>query len=47
VSAWGYKPENSIWFRAGYPFLFKAVQDDVKLKRKANKYLSEAGIKQL
>ena len=47
TTAWGYKPENAIWFRAGYPLLFKAVQEDAKLKRKANKYLSDEGVKQL
>lgn len=47
TTAWGYKPENAIWFRAGYPFLFKAVQENDKLKRKANKYISEEGVKQL
>ena len=47
ISAWGYKAENVIWFRAGYPLLFKAVQDDAKMKRKANKYLTDEGVKQL
>ena len=47
VSEWGFPPENIIWFRDGYPNLFKAVKKDSKLKRKAKKYLSDAGMKQL
>lgn len=47
VSKWGYKPENIIWFRDGYPNLVKKIQDDPKLKRKANKYLSEEALKSL
>jgi hypothetical protein len=34
VTQWGYKPENVIWFRAGYPFLLKDIQVDLKLKCK-------------
>lgn len=47
VTEWGYNPGKIVWFRAGYPTLFKAVQSDAKLKRKAKKYLSESGIQQL
>ncbi len=47
VSEWGYKAENIIWFRAGYPLLLKAVKNNPKLKRKAKKYLSDEGIKNL
>lgn len=47
VTEWGYKPEQVIWFRAGYPHLLQDVKKDPKLKRKANHYLSEAGIRQL
>jgi hypothetical protein len=47
VTEWGYKPEQIIWFRAGYPFLFKEVQVNAKLKRKAKRYISDAGVKQL
>lgn len=47
VTKWGYKPENVIWFRGGYPFLLKEVKDNPKLKRKAKKYISDAGVKQL
>lgn len=47
VSEWGYSPENVVWFRAGYPLLFKKIQNDPKLKRKAKKYISDAGVKQL
>lgn len=47
ISEWGYKPEQIIWFRAGYPHLLQDVKTDAKLKRKANQYLSEAGISQL
>lgn len=47
TSKWGYKAENVIWFRAGYPDLVKQIQEDPKLKRKANKYLSEEAMKSL
>lgn len=47
VTEWGYKPEQIIWFRAGYPDLQSAVKDSPKLKRKAKKYLSDQGVKQL
>lgn len=47
VTEWGYAPEKIVWFRDGYPFLFKEVQGNAKLKRKAKRYISEAGIKQL
>jgi hypothetical protein len=47
VTKWGYNPANMIWFRAGYPHLFKEVQSNPKLKRKAKKYISDAGVKQL
>ena len=47
VTEWGYAPEKIIWFRAGYPFLFKEVQGNAKLKRKAKRYISDAGVKQL
>ncbi len=47
VTEWGYAPEKIVWFREGYPFLFKAIQADAKLKRKAKKFISDAGVKQL
>ena len=47
VTEWGYDPDNVIWYRDGYPNLFKAVKADPKLKRKAKKYLSDDGLKQL
>jgi len=47
VTDWGYSPEQIVWFREGYPFLFKKVQGDAKLKRKAKRYISDAGVKQL
>lgn len=47
ITEWGYAPEQIVWFRAGYPFLFKKVQADAKLKRKAKRYLSDDGVKQL
>jgi hypothetical protein len=43
VKQWGYKPENVIWFRAGYPLLLKEIQADAKLKRKAATYLTDEG----
>lgn len=47
VTEWGYKPENVIWFRAGYPYLLKEIKNNPKLKRKAKKYISDSGVKQL
>lgn len=47
VTEWGYKAENVIWFRAGYPLLLSATKDNPKLKRKAKKYISDAGMKNL
>lgn len=47
VTAWGYKPENIIWFRAGYPLIFKAVKEDAKMGRKAKKFLSDEGVKSM
>lgn len=47
VTEWGYQPENVVWFRAGYPLLLKAVQANQKLARKAKRYLSDAGMKNL
>lgn len=47
VTEWGYKPENMVWFRAGYPLLLKAVKNDPKLQRKAKRFISDEGLKQL
>jgi Rhodanese-like domain len=47
VTEWGYKPENIVWFRDGYPILFKEVKKNPKLKRKAKRYISDAGLSQL
>jgi len=47
ITQWGYNADNIIWFRAGYPHLMKEVQNNPKLKRKAKKYISDAGVKAL
>lgn len=47
ISKWGYAASNVVWYRDGYPNLVKKIQDDPKLKRKANKYLSEEAMKSL
>lgn len=47
VTDWGYKAENVIWFRAGYPHLLKEIKNNPKLQRKAKKYISDAGVEQL
>jgi rhodanese-related sulfurtransferase len=47
VKQWGYKPENVIWFRAGYPLLVKEIQGDAKLKRKAGTYLTDEAVANL
>jgi len=47
VKQWGYKPENVIWFRAGYPLLVKEIQADAKLKRKAATYLTDEAVANL
>lgn len=47
VTKWGFKKGNIVWFRDGYPVLFKMVKNSPKLKRRAKKYINEAGVKQL
>lgn len=47
VKEWGYSAQNIVWFRDGYPELFKQVKASPNLKRKAKVYLSEAAITQL
>lgn len=47
IKEWGYAPEQIIWFRAGYPDLLQAIKTDDKLKRKAKKYISDEGVKDL
>lgn len=47
VSDWGFSPDRVVWFRAGYPHLLQEVKANAKLKRKANQYLSDAGVRQL
>jgi len=47
VTSWGYSPQNIIWFRDGYPELFKQVKATAALKRKAKTYLSDAAVSQL
>jgi hypothetical protein len=44
VTEWGYDPAKVVWFRDGYPNLFKAVGEDAKLKRRAKKYLCDASL---
>jgi hypothetical protein len=47
VKNWGFNPQNIVWFRDGYPNLFKKVQADAKLKRQAKKYISDDGMKMM
>ena len=47
VTEWGYSPEKITWFRAGYPHLLQEVKSNAKLKRRAKRYLSDAGVRQL
>jgi hypothetical protein len=47
VTSWGYSPQNIIWFRDGYPELFKQVKASAGLKRKAKTYLSDSAVSQL
>ena len=47
VTQWGFKPENVIWFRDGYPELFKEIKADSKLKRKASLYLNASGVTEI
>jgi hypothetical protein len=47
VKQWGFKPENVVWFRAGYPLLVKEIQADAKLKRKAATYLTDEAVANL
>jgi hypothetical protein len=39
VSEFGLKPDNVVWFRAGYPNLEKHITSDPKLKRRVQRYL--------
>ncbi|MBU1087527.1 MAG: hypothetical protein KKD05_08430 [Candidatus Omnitrophica bacterium] len=39
VQNWGFKPEQIIWFRAGFPLLFKYLKESPKLERKMNRYV--------
>ena len=47
VTEWGLDPAKVVWFRAGYPNLFKAVGETPKLKRKAARYLCDNGVAKL
>ncbi len=47
VTEWGYKPEQIVWFRDGFPVLENKVSQDAKLKRKAKKLLTPDAIKNL
>jgi hypothetical protein len=47
VTRWGYKAENVVWYRDGYPALFKEVKHNPKIKRKAKRYISDDGFAQL
>jgi len=47
VTEWGFKAKNVIWYRDGYPILFKEVKNNPKMKRKAKRYISDDGITQL
>ena len=39
IADYGLKPENIVWFRAGYPNLEKHITANPKLKRRINRYL--------
>jgi len=47
VKDWGYKAEQIVWFRAGYPDMLQAIKADDKLKRKAKKYISDEGVRDI
>ena len=47
VKDWGMNPSKVVWFRGGYPNLFKSVGESPKLKRKAKRYLSDDGVAKL
>lgn len=47
IHEWGYDPAQVVWFRGGYPNLFKAVSETPKLKRKAKRYLCDNGVGKL
>ena len=47
ISEWEFSPENIVWFRDGYPNLFKEVKASGKLKRKAKRYLSDEALSQM
>ncbi|MDD4737062.1 MAG: rhodanese-like domain-containing protein [Kiritimatiellae bacterium] len=43
VAEWGYPVERVVWYRDGYPELYKAVTEDTALRRRAGRYLSDEG----
>ena len=47
IAQWEFLPANIVWFRDGYPNLFKEVKASGKLKRKAKRYLSDEALSQL
>ena len=47
ASEWGYDPAKIVWYRDGYPATQKKIASDAKLKRKAKRYLTAAGVDSL
>jgi len=47
VNQWGFKPEQVIWFRDGYPVMETKITEDPMLKRKAKKFLNSDGVQNL
>ncbi len=39
IQQWGFKLEQVIWFRSGFPGLFSYVKENPELERKMNKFL--------
>jgi len=47
VHDWGFDAAQVVWFRDGYPNLFKAVSENAKLKRKPGRYLCASSLTKL
>ena len=47
INTWGFSASQIIWFRDGYPNLFKAIREDPKLKRAAKRLVSDSALKEL
>jgi hypothetical protein len=47
VTDWGYDTDKIVWFRDGYPIWLQTIQNDPRMKRRAQRYLSDAAVNTL